>query len=388
MLIRRCIFVLLWILSVIGISFYGGPVSYGFFWALTMIPVVSLVYLILVFTQFRIYQEIESRTIVCKQPMPYYFVLPNETFFAFASIRVKLFSGLSYVADMPDNEEYELSPGDRHKYHTKLVCRYRGEYEVGVRELIITDFFGLFRLRYKNPGTIKALVYPRTVHMQEIKSLEDVINISNLETAENRTWPDVITRDYIDGDPLKLVHWRLSAREQKLKTRLLLGEQKQDIAILYDTKRYSEDMYIYMPLENRILETVLALGVFFAGKNIPYTVYADQSDIYQRRVSRIDQYDQLYEETAHVVFNKERSLSGVLKQLWEGGTLWQAGTVILVSYEPEADLMYLLREMTAKGFNILLYVVSDGNAEKYMVQGSSRLKIQVLPIEGNPEEIL
>lgn len=388
MLIRRCIFLLLWILSMVGISYYGGPISYGFFWGITMIPVVSLVYLIIVFAQFRIYQEIESRTIVCKQPMPYYFVLPNETFFAFASIKVKLFSGLSYVENIPDDEEYELLPEDRYKYYTKVVCRYRGEYEVGVREVIITDFFGLFRFKYKNPGTIKALVYPRTVYMQEIKSLESVVNISNLETSENRSLPDVVTRDYADGDALKLIHWKQSAREQKLKTRLMLGEQKQDIAILYDTKRYNEDMYIYMPIENRILETLLALGVFFAEKNIPYTVYADQSDIYQRRVSGIDQYDRLYEETAHVVFNRDRSLKDLLDRLWMKGTLWQVGTIILISYEPEDSFMHLLREMNIKGCNVLLYVISNGNAEKYVAQSNSRLKIHVLPIEGNPEEML
>ena len=145
------------ILSLVAISFYGGAVSYGLFFACTLVPVISFAYLILVFFQFRIYQEIESRSIVCKQPMPYYFVLQNSTVFAFSSISAKLFSGLSFVMDMPDNEEYELLPGDRHTVQTKLVCKYRGEYEVGVKEIVITDFLRLFRFRYKVPGTIKAI---------------------------------------------------------------------------------------------------------------------------------------------------------------------------------------------------------------------------------------
>ena len=70
------------------------------------------------------------------------------------------------------------------------------------------------------------------------------------------------------------------------------------------------------------------------------------------------------------------------------GTLWQAGTVILVTYEPSDRLMQQLEEMTVKGIRILLYIVSDGNAERYTGHNSSRLKIQVLPIEGNPEDIL
>ena len=149
---RRVIFFLLWGLSLVAISFYGGAISYGLFFGLTMIPVISFIYIFCVYIQFEIYQEIESSTIVCRQPMPYYFVLQNSTYYAFAGISTRLFSGLSYVMEMPDDVEYELLPGDRHTFYTKLICKYRGEYEVGVKEILITDFLGLFQYRYVIPG--------------------------------------------------------------------------------------------------------------------------------------------------------------------------------------------------------------------------------------------
>ena len=45
MKIRRLIFVILWVLSLSAISFYGGVISYSLFWGITLIPVVSAVYL-------------------------------------------------------------------------------------------------------------------------------------------------------------------------------------------------------------------------------------------------------------------------------------------------------------------------------------------------------
>ena len=193
---RRGIFFLLWILSLIAISFYGGAISYGFFFGMTLVPVISFAYLLLVYLQFRIYQEIESRSIICKQPMPYYFVLQNSTFYAFAGISARLFSGLSYVLEMPDDEEYELLPGDRYTCRTKLVCKYRGEYEVGVKEIIITDFFRLFRLRYAIPSTIKALVYPRIIHKKELSSIQDIVAFRCQKTPFMQTEPDAVVRDY------------------------------------------------------------------------------------------------------------------------------------------------------------------------------------------------
>lgn len=159
--------------------------------------------------------------------MPYYFVLQNSTVFAFSSISAKLFSGLSYVMDMPDNEEYELLPGDRHTVQTKLVCKYRGEYEVGVKEIVITDFLRLFRFRYKVPGTIKAIVYPRIIHKNELVTIGEIAAFQCRETFDKQTEPDVVVRDYIAGDTLKMIHWKATAREQKLKTRTLTGEEKQ-----------------------------------------------------------------------------------------------------------------------------------------------------------------
>ena len=64
MLRNRLILAALWILSLVGISFLGGPVTYGFFAVMTLIPVILLIYLLLVLARFKIYQYLESKDIV------------------------------------------------------------------------------------------------------------------------------------------------------------------------------------------------------------------------------------------------------------------------------------------------------------------------------------
>lgn len=385
---RRGVFFILWILSLVAISFYGGAISYGFFFGMTLIPVVSFVYLAFVYLQFRIYQEIESRTITCKQPMPYYFVLQNSEYYAFASISTRLFSGLSYVLEMPDDEEYELLPGDRYTCRTKLVCKYRGEYEVGVKEVIVTDFFRLFRLRYKIPSAIKAIVYPRIIHKNELYSIQDMAAFQCHETPYRQTEPDVVVRDYIAGDALKRIHWKATAREQKLKTRNLLGEEKQGIAFLYDTKRYSKNRYEYLPLENQILETVLALGIFFAEKNAPFTVYYGHNGIRRNQVEGMNQYEAFYQETSRVVFDDREDVTELLGQLMEQGVLLKSNAFIVIVHEMNDRLMGMLQILSASGLSIMLYIVTDENMEQYIRQGNSRLKILAIPIEAELEELL
>lgn len=192
----------LWLLSLVAISFYGGAVSYGFFFGLTLVPVVSAVYLLAVYLRFKIYQKLESRNVVCGQPVPYFFVLQNDDYFAFTSVGVRLFSSFSYVEKLPDGTSYELLPGDKYTFETKLVCKYRGEYEVGVKEIVITDFLRLFQISYRVPETIKALVLPRVVRVDELQCIADIQTLLQRETYRAQTQADVVVRDYVPGDAL------------------------------------------------------------------------------------------------------------------------------------------------------------------------------------------
>ena len=88
MLRNRLILAALWIFSLVGISFYGGPLTYGFFAVMTILPIVLLLYLLLVLARFKIYQHLESREIVSNHKIPFYFTLQNEDLFAFSAVRV------------------------------------------------------------------------------------------------------------------------------------------------------------------------------------------------------------------------------------------------------------------------------------------------------------
>ena len=103
---HRLIWLGLWLLSLAAISFFGGTISYGFFFGVSLLPVLSLLYILCVYMGFKIYQETEGRSMVCGQPVPYFFVLQNDVWFAFTSVSVRLFSSFSYVEKLPGDKEY------------------------------------------------------------------------------------------------------------------------------------------------------------------------------------------------------------------------------------------------------------------------------------------
>lgn len=387
MKIRRFIFAGLWILSLAAITNYGGTVSYGFFFGMCLVPVVSLIYMACVYSRFKIYQEVGSRDMVCGQPQSYLFVLQNEDKFAFTSVSVRLFQDFSYVEDMPGDREYELLPGDRFSFETRIVCRYRGEYEVGIEEVTVTDFFRLFQLRYRNPSMVKALVRPRVVALTELKSVEE-FHVLLRKEAQARTEMDVLVRDYVEGDPPKQIHWKLAAREDKLKTRLRTGEEKEGIGLFCDMRRREREREKFLPLENKMLEVLLALGFFFAGKDAGFSVYYSQGDLHRERVQGMRDFEDFYQKAAGVIFREEEDLERALEEAMSGGNLWLNRLVFFVLHNLDERIMEITGRLAAGGTMVVIYAVTDRNQEAYIRQSSQRRKVIAVPIEAALEGVL
>ena len=272
------ILIALWILSLVGISYFGGPVSYGFFAAVTLVPIVSLIYLFFVFLRFKIYQRLEGRNVVANTASDFYIALQNEDFFTFSGIRILFYSSFSSISGIDDSIEYELIPHTGVKKDTKLLCKYRGEYEVGVKSIVIQDFFRLFHFTYRNREPFRVRVLPKVVQLNNVRAL-DPAYLNTMDAYKNASSLDAVVRDYMPGDDIRSIHWKASAREGKLLVRNTIGEEINGIGIIMDSSKCSYNPMEFLPVENKICETVLALSMYFIGHNIPVNVYSMQGDL-------------------------------------------------------------------------------------------------------------
>lgn len=381
---RRGILAGLWLLSLAAISFYGGAVSYGLFFGVTLIPVISLIYLLCVYARFKIYQETGKRSMVCGQPESYLFVLQNEDFFAYTGISVRMHSDFSYVEESFENVEYELLPGDKSTFETRIVCRYRGEYEIGIKEVVITDLFRLFRLRYTVSGQIKAQVFPKVMPLEELKSIADLPVFLQADHAGGAE-PDILVRDYAEGDSLKQIHWKATAREQKLKTRILTGKENQKIFIFCDTKRCSKNMKEYLPLENKILEIFLAVGFFFAEKGRVFQALYGQNGTVRQQVEDKNGFQAFYNKVSEICFDESEDVSRILGQAAESGSMWGNPIVFCILHELSPSVLEITERLSSGGVPVVIYVVSDREPENCRKLSSMRRKVIVLPIEGELE---
>ena len=359
---NRIIYAILWILSLAGISFFGGAVSYGIFYMLTFLPFVLLIYLLFVYFFFHIYQQIGNKRLVAGHMEPFYFTLKNEYHFGFCSIKVRFFSSFSDISGLDDDMEYELLPGKGIKKNTQLVCKYRGEYEVGIKNVEITDFLRLFRIRYNNRETQRVYVRPDLIDLSEIKSL-DLSQTMFKNSMVNPIEPDILVRKYQAGDDVRQVHWKASARSGELLVRKMTAQEREGVTILMGSRRVSDEMAEYLPLENKMLELTIALTYFFVRKNINvHTLYYMDSALHEEITEGVHGFEGFYEKMSSVSFSKESDEEKMLIGACEQKGMFTRRSAFLVLHEWSAAAAETVRMLRENNVFTLICIVNDDAA--------------------------
>ena len=137
------------------------------------------------------------------------------------------------------NRALSLMPREKAGFSYELDCRRRGYYEVGPLVLSSGDLLAADGELSAEAGISSLVVYPRLV------ALEDLGLPSRSPFGTIRR-PDAIhrdptrvggVRDYRPGDSLRHIHWRASAAQAKLQTKVFDPVISLDTAILLDLER-------------------------------------------------------------------------------------------------------------------------------------------------------
>jgi len=355
---NRIILMILWILSLIFITVSGTQTAYGFFILLTMIPFLSLFYIFLVNHHLKIYQHVNGHDLIANHRSDYRFILQNESFIPFAGIRVLFFPDFSSISEQDIQSEYELFHGSRIVRRNSLICRYRGEYHIGIRAVVIQDFFRLFSFTRDLKRPLFVRVKPDIIRLDDLRSNKETLNTLR-ENRFKRNVADLLLRDYIPGDDLRLINWKVSAVLQKLMVRQTSGEERQGIALIMDSCRYTEDPREYLSVENKILETVIALDLFFLQKAIPVTVYLEEETAEELNGDSLHSFETNYERLSAFRFSSAKRPAALCSEILSSNTLFNKAMVFLILSRMDPSYSSLIGQLQQRDLPLTIIMIND-----------------------------
>lgn len=226
--------------------------------------------------------------------------LENKSFMPLPFVCIEFCKAVNFNVPDSYNIVVSLGPYEKKVVSMEYTAISRGVGEIGVKDIWLKDYINLFRLSIlKNSEedrvTGEVTVLPRLINLKPTSKIllgtSESIKQDDSETttANLFTWngePGYEFREYIPGDPLHKIHWKLSAKNETLmvrkdegrgisKKRLILDPyikpaQKKKNNTIYQlifgtnpihTEENSDNLkYDILALEEKTLEAILAVA--------------------------------------------------------------------------------------------------------------------------------
>ncbi len=266
--------------------------------------------------------------------------------------------------------------------------KYRGEYLLGITGAEIHDFLGIFGMKIKLDPACHTVVAPRRLTVGRNGALCSDDNDS-LRTEftffENDSFSAV--REYGDGDSLRRVHWKLSAKMDKLMVKQSDLNLSSSAAIIIDTSTANSGEIKGECEVDAVLEAALAISRKVIGEGSSAAcVYCDKPDSVETVVAETaEDFEYLYYKFSVIpVLPREEGAAALVRG--SERVLRDNELVFILAPELKAEE---LREMLSGGLSksksIRIFLTSGTPDDEFINTVNSDPRVKVAEID--PENI-
>lgn len=274
MLLYILVILLIIILTTLPAVYTNSIYGYLPILVLSVSIIVSFTVLLLMKRGITIDSSSSNREILRGLNVPMSISVTNQTWFICPRAQAKIF--INNLFGHVDTEEvitFTLSAKNQASFDFDLDMNHIGMYEVGIHNMLIYDFFGIFKMKVPIKEVMKVCVMPRIRSMDELEESTRAFVESSKETRMTVTngMDYVGVREYELGDPMKQIHWKLSAHTLGYMTKLQESNRELEFSVILDFVSIEEkNQEIMMNINDALIETSFSILDYLSKK---YTSY-------------------------------------------------------------------------------------------------------------------
>ena len=341
-------------------SYYGGPASFAWLYAVLLLLPFSAVYIAANYAFLRVYQEIEVHKLVRGEDHKYRAKIENAGPLPIHEMRLRTYTDRCNLYEIEDGHPVSLDPREIIELHSGISCIYAGSYDIGIKSVSFADPFKIFTITIDIPYNFRAVVSPPVTDIADtVLDLENQYNNTGLKSNRlTEDTPGSDLRPYQPGDPLTSINWKVSARLSSLTTRLPDKMEKRTVTILMQaagntTPQRSHDRPNSTggvklpqrspdrpsPLRRRdfFLEFIVSAAWHFAKQGVPVRLIYPAGKVTESIVDSYETFMDFYGIVADGIFYHSRQDYEQLQNLasQQRSMANDNGTSILIREDPE-----------------------------------------------------
>lgn len=231
---RALVFLILALVALVSGLSTGSRTWFALAYLLGLLIIVSFAWAWVNVRRVRLGRQTRSRRAQVGQHMEERFRVQNTSFVPKLWLEIRDNSTLP--GHRPSRVVSGLRPNATYNWRAATLCRQRGRYQLGPVELLSSDPFGLFPMRRRFEQTANVVVYPQTVPVHAFTLPTGVLSGGDALRlrAYNVTTNAAGVRDYRPGDSYGRIHWRSTARRDRLIVKEFELDPLADIWIVPD----------------------------------------------------------------------------------------------------------------------------------------------------------
>lgn len=328
---KRINYISLLLLLALGLIFYHHYVLMVMIIMLLLAPVISFIVTKKCIDRFDISVNVQKTSVGKKVPVDVYFAVNNKTILPIEEVKLKV---NIHNCFFENDEEYTIMaasiPLRTRTVKMTVAGEYCGRMIVEMKEAIIYDMFGLFRFRVQPDKSAEFSIMPSKKEEFESVTISDK-GVSEDEELQMKKGDDVSQisqiRNYIPGDKLSNIHWKLSAKGEELQVKEYSMPYSEDVIILlelYVDKNYPDRF-------DELIEYFYAFAVSLIRQGRKFCVAWNADGSYELTEMEVMNEDDLEEVIGEIYYTEPETRNGLTYELFTSVNDNRKGTVLYFS---------------------------------------------------------
>ncbi len=278
----------------------------------------------------------------------------------------------------------------KRKYSLPLCFPHTGYWQVGVSRLRLTDVFGMFSLpsffSRKSQRLTTVAVLPNIHDAQKGGSAQasprGLVGATPLNSENGEVLGD--SRLYKEGDAMRRINWKLTARSGKLYTRQFENPHEPQAVIAIDTFCPETDV----GFEDIVRETAVTLASALLQEGIEVKIITfEERSVGEPKcinLTRYDELDTLKYALVDIEFKKDTSPLELYS--FEGRDFVEAEEIFVLVSNPSNILLSTIAEEQSAGRSVSCILADDGKlTEDYAVKTANETGVLPIIVSGTDQ---
>ncbi len=277
---RKNIVFMLFIILLISVLFIGGKMFYFLFYAYIFSFLIPLIHTFIIYKNITGSVNIPSKSIYVGDKLVISYTVRNLSKFTIPYIEIENNISKELTGEAIPKIVTTLNSRDYFTYNEELILKRRGYYPLGEIHVIIKDIFGFFTIKKKVTSKTSLLVYPIPTELNSFK-ITSIEQIGDM-IIDNKAFEDKSRisslREFREGDSVKAIHWKLSAKLDELIMKEFDNSADTNVIVFVDNyyELYKKDLN--RRLEDKIVDISISVINYYLEHNIPVTFQAQDGE--------------------------------------------------------------------------------------------------------------